>query len=85
MTFDAATMESIKASAKLVLEHSQYQAKRADATDIPEYLALEIIDLVEWCSDNPDLHSPVAKLVLDSGTFPQGVRLPVCRHFNLPY
>ena len=85
MTFDAATLEAIRTAAALVVEHAAYQAAKVDAGDNPEFIAGEIIDLVEWCSPGPDLHTPVAKLVLDAGDWPQGVRLPVCRHFNLPY
>lgn len=85
MTFDVETVRKIQSAAKLVLEHTNYQATRANASDVPEFVAGEILDLVEWVSPSPETQANVAKLVLDNGNFPQGVRLPVCRHFNLPY
>jgi hypothetical protein len=85
MTFDAATLEAIRNAARVVIDHTAYQAIRADASDVAEFVAHEVIDLVEWCSPTPDLHTPVAKLVLDSATYPAGVRLAVCSYFNLPY
>jgi hypothetical protein len=85
MTFDIETLKRIQFAARTVIEHAAYQTTRAEAEDNAEFIAHEVIDLTEWCSPSPDLCVPVAKLVLDSVTYPAGVRLAVCSYFNLPY
>jgi hypothetical protein len=85
MTFTVAEIESIKQAAQAVIDITTYEAAKIDCLDNPEYLASEIIALVEWTSTKVEHNNAVAKLVLDSYNWPMGVSLPVKEQFNMPY
>lgn len=83
--FDAKQLETIKETARKVTEHALYQAERVDSTDNPAFCAAEIIDLVEYMTDDIDLQSAVAKAVLEGHAWPSGTAKPVKDYFNLAY
>ena len=85
MVFNVADIQSIKHAAETVISQATYQATRFDCLDNPEYLACEIIALVEWCSASINHNGAIAKLVLESYPWPQGVAIEVKAQFNLPY
>jgi len=84
-TFTSEQVKGIKESAQRVTDLVLDSAKRIEALDCPQYLAVEIMALVEWCSPTIDQQSAVAKTVLDSYAWPCGVAYNVKAHFNLPY
>lgn len=77
--------KQIRQAIDVVISQVKIQAKKNDALDIPEFIASEIIDLVEYCSPEIAMQQAVAKAVLDSGDWPNGTDAPVKKHFNLPY
>jgi hypothetical protein len=78
-------LEQIKVAATSVIDIVLYEAAKVDATDNPEYLASEIIALVEWSSRAIAHNGAVAQLVLNSYPWPNGVGVEVKAQFNLPY
>jgi hypothetical protein len=57
-------------------------AKRREARDCPEFMAYEIIDLVEWRCDL-SLQRFVASGVIDEMKLPIGTKNYVQKHFDL--
>jgi hypothetical protein len=83
--FSGDQAKQIRQAIDVVISQVKEQAKKNDAMDIPEFIASEIIDLVEWCTPEAEMQVAVAKAVLDQGDWPQGTDIPVKRHFSLPY
>ena len=83
--FTSEQLELIEQTAKLVSNHTVYQATRVEALDNKAFCAYEIIDLVEQCSASIDFQSAIAKLVLESYAWPQGTEYHVKLYFGLPY
>jgi len=78
-------LEQIKKAAQSVIDMTVYNATRFDCMDNPDYLASEIIALVEWTSAHIEHNSAVARMALDSYPWPNGVSVEVKAQFNLPY
>jgi hypothetical protein len=85
MTFTVADIAAIQKACQSVIDVTIHEASINDCLDNPEYLASEIVALVEWCSMSIAHNGAVAKLVLDSYPWPMGVSVEVKAQFNLPY
>jgi hypothetical protein len=68
-------------------EHALYQAKRIDAMDNPEFLALELEDLIWYFTPNTkqNLIPVIAKKVLTLYRWPTGFEREMKKIFDLPY
>ena len=64
-----------------------FNADKADARDIPEFISYEVIDLIE-IKVPPKIQKQASILVLEnlpSSHKPTGVEKLVRKHFDLPY
>ncbi|MBI2448865.1 hypothetical protein HYV49_01065 [Candidatus Pacearchaeota archaeon] len=62
--------ESIKRTARKILDLVLYNAKKDDALDIPEYVAYEIISLTEYMNDSEETSYIIANEILKLYSFP---------------
>ena len=59
--------KEIKETARKVLSMTFYNAEKENATDVPDFLAYEILDLTELMSPDYSYHDPVIKEILNFG------------------
>lgn len=71
--------------AERVHDMAMYNAKRCDADDIAEYIASEIIDLVEWMSPDASLNRYIGSKIVDIYQFPKGTIVLIKQYFDLAY
>lgn len=83
--YTASEVAQIQKSAQSVIDITIHEASIIDCLDNPEYLASEIIALVEWTSASISHNGAVASMVLNSYPWPMGVSVEVKNQFNLPY
>lgn len=83
--FSGEQAKQIKQAIQGIVNQVEIQAKKNDASDIGEFLASEIIDLVEYMSPEVEMQGAIAKAVLDAKDWPKETFLPVKKHFNLPF
>ena len=83
--FTGQQAKQIKEAIKAIIGQVHIQAKKNEAEDIGEFIASEIIDLVEYMSPEVDMQTAIAKAVLDTEKWPQETYKPVRKHFSLPY
>ena len=78
-------IEELRKIVDSVISMTCYNADREDARDIPEFIAYEIIDLIE-IKTQYDLQKDIASIVLHkmpAEYIPSGTSNYIKRHFNL--
>lgn len=87
MTLTPEQVQEIKQGVEKVVSHVKQNVKKADAEDIPEMVATEIVGLCEWLSKNKELNGVLASAVLKAGGWDMDpkVAMPVRKYFSLTY
>lgn len=74
-------IEELLVSVKSVLD---FQVCHNEAQDVPEYIASELIDIIEWMSPYPELSPMIAKKFLEVNDY-SGISKEIKKYFNLAY
>lgn len=78
-------VQQVKQGVEAIVKGTLERAKKNEADDVAEYLALQLIDRIEWSTQDHELQKPIASAVLKAHKWPMGVEGSLKKYFSLAY
>jgi hypothetical protein len=82
---DIQDIEAAESCAEIILNKVMTRLGYENEQDIPEAIAIRLIDGLEWCAPSPDIARLAAHKLVEDYELPRGVSGHLKKHFDLTY